>query len=136
MKHGLDTSVVLRLLTGDPPAQAQLAAEWVARCRASGHPATVSDLVMAESYFALQTHYRVPKREALAALRELLESGDVAPAGQALQVLRSSHSLASAKPGFVERLIHAAIRGSGARMLTFERSARRLPQTTVLDNGR
>ena len=132
MKHGLDTSVVVRLLTGDPPEQAAVAAEWIARCRSRGDLPSVSDLVIAEAYFALQTHYRVPKREALAALRELLESGDVTPAGHALRVLRETPSPASAKPGFVDRLVHAEIHESGGRMLTFEKTGGKLANTLVL----
>lgn len=132
MKYGLDTSVVVRLLTEDPAHQAKVAAEWLARCRANGDPPTVSDLVVAEAYFALRTHYGVSKREALAALKELLESGDVMPTGRALRVLRETPAPASAKPGFIDRIIHAEIAEPGGRMLTFEQSAAKLPSAIVL----
>jgi predicted nucleic-acid-binding protein len=132
MKYGLDTSVVVRLLTEDPPDQAGVAAEWLARCRANGDPPMLSDLVVAEAYFALQTHYGVSKRDALAALRELLESGDVMANGQALRVLRATPALAAAKPGFMDRIIHAQIAEPGAHMLTFEKSAAKLPGVIVL----
>jgi predicted nucleic acid-binding protein len=132
VKTGLDTSVVIRLLTEDPPDQAAAAAAWIARCRAQGEPPSISDLVVAESYLALQTHYSVPKREAAAALEELLESGDVAPSGHALEVLRSKTSLASARPGFLDRVIHAEITAAGGDMLTFEKSASKLPRTIVI----
>lgn len=132
MKCGLDTSVVVRLLTGDPPQQAAVAFEWIAKCRAAGDPPVLSDLVVAEACFALQTHYRVPKREALAALRELLESGDVAPTGHALRIIRETPALASAKPGFIDRIVHAEITAPGGLMLTFEKSATKFPKTIVL----
>ena len=92
----------------------------------------ISDLVVAESYFALQSHYGVSKREALAALRELLESGDVVPSGHALRVLRETPQPATAKPGFIDRVIHAEITQAGGRLLTFERSAAKLAGTMVL----
>ena len=135
MKTGLDTSVVVRLLTEDPPAQAAAAAEWIAKCRARGEPPSISDLVVAESYFALQTHYGVTKRDALAALKELLESGDVTPTGHALQVLRSGQALATARPGFLDRVIHAEITAAGRELLTFEKSATKLPDTIVITAG-
>lgn len=135
MKTGLDTSVVVRVLTEDPPDQAAEAAQWIAACRAQGEAPWVSDLVVAEAYFALQTHYGVPKAEALAALRELLESGDVAPTGRALEVLRSLERPSSSKPGFLDRVIHAEIISRGGRMATFEKSAAKLPSTFVLGSG-
>jgi len=132
MKSGLDTSVVVRILTEDPPEQALAAAMWIAEKRAHGHAPWVSDLVVAEAYFALQTHYNVPKNKALAALRALLESGDVKPTGRALDVLRSLDHPASAKPGFVDRLIHAEMLSMGGKLATFEKSAAKLPDTIIL----
>ena len=135
MKAGLDTSVVVRVLTEDPPAQAAEAAHWIAGQRAQGNAPWISDLVVAEAYFALQTHYGVPKKEALAALREFLESGDVTPTGHALEVLRTLERPASSKPGFIDRVIHAEISSRGGRMATFEKSATKLPDTIVLGSG-
>jgi hypothetical protein len=85
-----------------------------------------------ETYFALQSHYRVPKKEALDTLRLVLESGDVEPVGFALDILQKTRNLASSKPGFVDRVIHAQIQGLGAKMLTFEKAASKLPGTRVL----
>ena len=108
----------------------------IAGQRAQGDaPWISSDLVVAEAYFALQTHYGVPKKEALAALREFLESGDVSPIGRALDVLRSLERPASAKPGFIDRVIHAEISSKGGRLATFEKSAAKLPGTIVLGTG-
>ena len=135
MNYGLDTSVVVRLLTEDPPHQAAAAAAWIASCRADGSPPVLTDLVVAEAYFALQTHYGVSKSDALAALRELLESGDVLARGQALRVLRETPGLASAKPGFLDRIILAEIAAAGAQMLTFEKSAAKLSGSIVLAVG-
>ena len=107
MKWGLDTSFIMRLLTGDPPAQAHAAATWLAELRNKGERPLVSDLVVAETYFALQSSYQLPKAEAIAALRDFLNSGDIEATGAAAEVLRTTN-LATAKPGFVDRLIHAA----------------------------
>jgi predicted nucleic acid-binding protein len=129
---GLDTTFLIRLLTDDPPEQAQVAKEELSRCLAAGERPKVTDLVVMEAYFALQTHYSVPKRETLDALQLVLESGDVDPIGFALDVLQRTRNLASAKPGFLDRVVHAQIQALGAKMITFEKAASKLPGVRVL----
>ncbi len=128
---GLDTSVVLRLLVGEPAAQAQRAVEFLDRLFVERATPTVSDLVVAEVYFALQHHYAVPKAEALTALREFFGSGEIESSGVAAEILEV-RNLASAKPGFVDRLIHGEYRASAGRMATFEKAARKLSEVEVL----
>ncbi len=130
---GLDTSVVLRLLTGEPPRQARRALEFLHDLHEAERTAHVSDLVVAEAYFALHAHYGVPKREAIAALLEFLQSGAVEPepqgcAAQALEAASSS----SAKPGFADRLIHAQYLRHAARVASFDAAFRKLPGALVL----
>jgi predicted nucleic acid-binding protein len=133
MNLGLDTSVVLRLLTAEPEAQAREAIRWLRQARAAGDTPVVSDLVASEVYFALQHHFGVPKAEALRQLALFLASGDVRAGGVATAVLATPR-LASAKPGFVDRLIHQQYLSEGALgMVTFERAARALPEVRVLD---
>lgn len=132
MTSGLDTSFIIRLLTGDPPDQAAKAQEWLERCLQRGDRPQVTDMVIVEAYFALQSHYYVPKVEALQALQKLLESGDVKPAGFALEVMQKTPNLASAKPGFVDRIIHAETRSRGCQLLTFEKASAKLLATKVL----
>lgn len=130
MTHGLDTSVVMRLLTGDPRDQAESAAAFLSDSKAAGDRLLVTDLVIAEVYFALQSKYKVPKAEALLRLREFVGGGEV-EAGAASNVLQMSN-LASAKPGFVDRLIHAAYADDQARLVSFEKSAGKLAGAKVL----
>jgi predicted nucleic acid-binding protein len=131
MKAGLDTSVVLRLLTGEPAAQAARALAEVQALTARGASLLVSDLVVAEAYFALQYHYAVPKAEALALLARFLAESGLKALGAAAVVL-ASRDLATANPGFVDRLILAEYARSTHEVLTFERSGRRWPGVRVL----
>jgi predicted nucleic acid-binding protein len=128
--HGLDTSVVMRLLTGDPADQAEIAATFLAESKAAGDRLLVTDLVVAEVYFALHSKYKVPKAEALQRLREFVESGEV-EAGVAARVLRTPN-LASAKPGFVDRLIHATYSNDQARLVSFGKSVSKLAGAKAL----
>ena len=132
MSSGLDTSFIIRLLTGDPPDQAARAQAMLERCIERGQRPLVTDLVVVEAYFALQSHYQVPKAEALEALLRLLQSGDVKPVGFALEIMKSTPNLAMAKPGFVDRIIHAEVHSHNRRLLTFEKAATKLASTTVL----
>jgi len=131
MRVGLDTSVLLRLLTGEPEALAALAARRVEANLLAGDTVIVSDLVVSEAYFALQHHFGLSKAEAIGVLREFLrQSGSVAT-GSAHAVL-ATPNLAVAEPGLVDRLIHAEYMRVADEMLTFERSAVRLPGARVL----
>jgi len=130
---GLDTSVVLRLLVGQPADQTRRAVTFLDDLARRGGRAEVSDLVVAETYFALHHHYAVPKREALAALRQMFAEGEVQSAGVAAAVLMAEGvALASAKPGLVDRLIHAAYRTAGGSMATFEKASGKLASVQLL----
>lgn len=132
MKVGLDSSVVLRLLTGEPEDQATCALREMKRLLGQGDVLLISDLVVTEVYFALQHHYGVPKPEALELLSRILDEKGIQSTGAAAGILRLPN-LANAKPGFVDRLIHAGYAGnSAAETIFFEKSARRLPGMRVL----
>ena len=133
---GLDTSVVLRLLVGSPPDQARAALDFVKQSRTAGVRIVVSDLVVSEAYFALHAHYAVPKAAAIGALLEMLGSELVEPAdGPGILRVLASTARSSAKPGFVDRLIHDQYQRSSGGMVTFERAAGRLAATAVLKAG-
>lgn len=128
---GLDTSVVLRLLVGQPVDQARRAVEFLDELARNGDKASVADLVVAEAYFALTHHYGVPKQRALAALREMFADGEIESPGIAADVL-ATEGLATAKPGFVDRLIHGGYVANGGSMATFEKAAGKLKAARVL----
>ena len=131
MKTGLDTSVVLRLLLGQPKEQAIRAVAFLDELARAGRRAVVSDLVVAEAYFALQYHYGVSKPDALMGLRRLFADGEIEPLGAAAKVL-ATEGLASAKPGFVDRLIHGAYTNAADGMVTFEKADGKLKSVRVL----
>lgn len=127
----LDTSVLLRLLVGEPQKQAKTAEDTLDELCRSGGEVSVSDLVLCETYFALQFHYKVPKKEAITVLKNLSQSEEIECSTIARSVLTQTN-LHSANPGFVDRLIHAQYETTGAPMLTFEKASKKLPNTKVL----
>jgi predicted nucleic-acid-binding protein len=118
---GLDTSVVLRLLTESPKEQAHLAMEKVEMAFNMKKRIFVSDLVVSEVYFGLQHHYDVPKSEAKKALIQLLESTKINPAknGKALLALKEDQKTGGA--GFVDRMIALQNLDTTHETLTFDK---------------
>ena len=131
MTFGLDTSVVLRLLTGQPQ---DLAARTLARYQdgiAAGDDFCVSDVVAAEAYFALQQHYRKTKEEALEALRGF-SSGEGISFSQNFAASINTPNIHKANPGFVDRMLVSGYREQGQITLSCEKSFKRLANTEVI----
>lgn len=130
-RYGIDTSIFVRLLTGDPAKeyeQTRAALEKVL----TDDPAAeieVSNLVIAEAYFALQHHYGIPKNEARAALVSVMTSGLVKPqrGKSVLDALEETR-----EPGVVDRLIASDYSASGLVTITNDRKMSRLPASRLL----
>jgi len=127
----LDTSVVVRLLVVHPRQLFDRASRYLKEQHAAATTIHVSDLVLAEAYFALQSFYQLPKADALAALANFARHSGVTVTPAAHTVL-ALPNLSSAKPGFVDRLIHGTSHASGHTLVTFEKAAKKLPGTVVL----
>ncbi len=117
MSLGLDTSVILRLLTGQPAAESRVARERLERAHLEGEPVTVTDLVLAEAYFALCHHYAVARDQARERLAAMASSGalTVVPPGAVDALAKATGA------GLVDRLIHARHRAAGLLTVTFDR---------------
>lgn len=125
MSFALDTSVVLRLLTGTPADQAEQARLLVAT---ASEPVVVSDLVVSEAYFALRHHYAVSHRDAVRAVLALLDDVRVYRPGVARAVLAAdAASLRTPKSGLMDRLILAEYARDGIELATFDRALAQLP---------
>ncbi len=128
---GLDTSVVVRLLTGEPDQLAAAVGRGIEAAHAEGTKFLVSDLVVAECYFALQHHYGATKQGALDALRDLFRASPLRPSGAAATLL-ATPGLATARPGFVDRLIHADYTSRFDETWTCERAGAKLAKVRVV----
>ena len=134
IRGALDTSVVMRLLTGQPVDLAMAARRYMEETERAGGKVFVSNLVVLEVYFACQHHYGMSKEVVLGGLRSLLSMSTFVVHPQLLPLL-ATEGLATAKPGFLDRLIHAEATASRLPLVTFEKAAARLPHTEVLEGG-
>ena len=132
MRVGVDTSFVIRLLTGDPAPLAEVALKMLKDVQSGGGSIVLSDLVLAESYYALHYHYQVPKAESLARLKEFVHADGIECTGSAKAIL-ALPNLDKMSPGFVDRVIvdhYLAL--SVDEVVTFEKAARKINRVRVL----
>lgn len=123
MNLGLDTSVVLRLLVGEPEPMAEAARRRLAEALSAGDRTVISDLVLLEAYHALQFHYEIPRNRARDLIHAMFASGTVHP-----EHPESARAFLPAPgTGPADRLIHAHYALLGARTLTFDAALARLP---------
>lgn len=125
---GLDTSVLLRLLTGQPAREAAAARRRLEHAVEQGEDIIATDLALAEAYFALQYHYAVAKERARASILAMLQSNVVGAAPPEAARAFEAHGGA----GVVDRLIHERHRALGAATVTFDRKLGALEGATRL----
>jgi predicted nucleic-acid-binding protein len=131
IRAALDTSVVMRLLTGQPHDLATTARVFMAETEVSGTKVFVSNLVVMEAYFACQHHYSMPKAEVLTGMLTLFSLPIFVLHPQLLTLL-SRPDLATSKPGFLDQLIHAEATNANLPLVSFEKATARLTQTIIL----
>jgi predicted nucleic-acid-binding protein len=74
MRALLDTNIIIRHLTGDPPSQAKRATAFLR----GSHELVLSDLVLAEMVYVLESFYEVPRTEIAGMARSLLALPSIA----------------------------------------------------------
>ena len=132
MKYGVDTSILLRFLTEEPADLSEIVLARLQEIWMSGGVCEVCDLVLSETYYALQHSYKVPKVDALTALKALTANPGFEFSDAAVTAL-STPNLAKANPGFLDRVIHGTyITSDNSTMLTCEKDAKKLPNVEVL----
>ena len=134
MTFGMDTSYLLRLLTGQPADLAEAALARYQNAVDCGDSFYVNDVVVTEAYYALQHHYGKTKEEAIAALRAMSEDDSISFSGSFEYVI-DTPNLAKASPGFLDRMLTADYRSRGNITLSCEKSFKRLPDTEVVTCG-
>lgn len=129
-RFGIDTSILVRLATGDPEAGfAHCVRRLTALIERDDAEIFASNQVIGEAYVALQHHYGVSKGEARAALSSVLRSGLVAP----LNGARAFAALdATTGCGLVDRLIADEYLRAEVTTLTLDRKMAALPEARRL----
>ena len=129
-RFGIDTSVLVRLLTRDPEKDfAYCVSKLGALVNEQGHEIFVSNQVIGETYVAVQHHYGVSKADARASLLDALRSGLVSPLNgrSVIEALK-----ASGGAGLFDRLIADDYSRAGMEVLTLDQKMAALPDVRYL----
>ena len=121
---GIDTSVLVRLVTGQPPDIYSYCVDRLYKLAEGGAQIFASNQVIGEAYIVCQHHYRASSSDARFELSRTLRSGLVAPLnGQAVFEALAS----SGEPGVIDRLIADDYSRNALETLTLDRRMASLP---------
>lgn len=122
MRALVDTNVLVRHLTGDLPSQARRATAFLRR----GHELILTDLILAEVVYVLESFYERPRSDAARAARSLIALPAIAVVDHDL-LLRSIEIYEGERLDFADAYLAAAAElwGSG-RVASFDRGLDRL----------
>ena len=116
--YGIDTSVLVRLVTGEPPTEFTRCMERLNALKEAGLGILVSNQVIGEAYITVQHHYDLTEPEARAALLDIFQRGLVWP-------LNGSDIIAmlevSGGPDLFDRLIANDYHRDGLDVYTLDR---------------
>ncbi len=129
-RFGIDTSILVRLLTGDPKAGFEDSVRKLTLLIEQEDAETfVSNQVIGEAYIVLQHHYGVSRGDARTALTQVFSSGLVAPlnGNNVLKILETRTGC-----GLLDRLIADDYCRSGLVTLTLDRKMAVLPDARRL----
>ncbi len=129
-RFGIDTSILVRLVTGDPvDGFEHCVRKLTVLVEHDEAEVFASNQVIGEAYIALQHHYGVSKADARAGILQVLRSGLVAP-------LNGSATLAALETdtgcGLLDRLIADDYRRADIVTLTLDRKMAALPDARRL----
>ena len=129
-RFGIDTSVLVRLLTEDPVVEFEYCLEKLRTLVDDrGDEIFVSNQAIGEAYIAVQQHYGVAKSEARSSLLDALQSGLVSPLNGPTVIAALE---ATGGPGLLDRLIADDYARSGLEVLTLDRKMANLPDVKRL----
>ena len=125
MTSFVDTNILVRHLTGDPPETAARATASLA----SADELYLADLIVAESVYVLESFYRAPREQVAEAMRSLIAMRSVVTVDPAL-LLRTIEIYDVERLDFAEAYLVACAESTGVgRVLSFDRAIDRV--TTV-----
>lgn len=116
----LDTSCIVRYLTGDPPALAERAAEILD----DDQPLTLSEIALVETAYVLESFYKIPRDPLVDSLTALVQRRNIHLVSLekplALEALAKCRG--SKRTSFADALLWAQARQQGAkRIYSFDR---------------
>lgn len=118
MPELMDTNVLVRYLTGEPPDQSEAAA----RVLEGDAAISIAPLVLAETAYVLKSVYGVPREDIVETLRDLVQRANVEVLGLQTAVVLEALDLCrgSGRVSFADALLWAHARVLGGSVWTFD----------------
>jgi predicted nucleic acid-binding protein len=117
----LDTNVVIRHLTGDPPAMARRATKFLA----SATDLVLADLILAECVYVLESFYEVPRPRVAELMRAALAMPAISADVELL--LRALELYEIERLDFAEAYLAARAELTGDAVASFDKAIDRVP---------
>jgi predicted nucleic acid-binding protein len=128
----VDTNILVRHLTGDPPAMARRATAYLA----AASELLLTDLVVAETIYVLESFYETPRVQVAEAIRSLLAFDAIVTVDPVL-VLRAVEVYETARIDFAEAYLVACAESTGVgEIASFDRSIDRVSTVTRVEPPR
>jgi predicted nucleic acid-binding protein len=119
----VDTNILVRHLTGDPPEMATRATNYLG----AASEVLLNDLVAAETVYVLESFYEAPRDQIATALRSLLGFDTIVCVDPAL-LLRAVEVYETDRLDFAEAYLVACAESTGVGTIaSFDRSLDRVP---------
>ena len=125
----VDTNIIIRHLTGDPPDLAARATAFLA----VADELLLADLIVAETVYVLESFYEVPRTEVADLIRAVIAFPKMRTVDPAL-LLRSIEIYETHGVDFAEAYLAASAEVAGvAQVASFDRSLDRVPSITRVE---
>lgn len=125
----LDTNVLIRYLTGDPPEMAARASSYLL----SGRDLVLSDLVVAETVYVLESFYQLTRRQGASLVAALVSSSRFQVQDREL-LIRSLEIYVDHRIDFTEAYLVATAEKIGTpEIASFDRAIDRVPTITRIE---
>lgn len=122
MSAFVDTNVLVRHLTGDPPATAARATRYLE----VESRLLLTDLVVAETVYVLESFYEAPRRQVAEAIRSLLALESIVSVDPAV-LLRAVEVYETERLDFAEAYLVACAESTGVnRVASFDKAVDRV----------
>ena len=123
MSAFVDTNILVRHLTGDPPDMAARATAYLG----GKHELLLTDLVAAETVYVLESFYEAPRHQVAEAVRSLIAFESVVCVDPAL-LLRTAEVYETYRIDFADAYLVACAESTGVgAVASFDRTLDRVP---------
>jgi predicted nucleic-acid-binding protein len=125
----VDTNILVRHLTGDPPVMAERATALLA-----AEPALyLTDLIVAETVYVLESFYKAPREQVAEAMRSLVAMRSMVTVDPAL-LLRAIEVYELDRLDFAEAYLVACAESTGiGSVASFDKAIDRVPTVTRVE---